>query len=96
MSAVTAPVAGPALAIGCVLPPMAAAAPRQAALARAGMPIVVAGPLVEGHEMEFGGVVDGDRVRHVGPVGRARRNELLAGAAALVFPRRTLSRSASS
>jgi len=52
----------------------------------AGMPIVLAGPIVEGHELELGSVVDGDRVRHAGPVGQAQRNELLAGAAALVFP----------
>jgi glycosyltransferase involved in cell wall biosynthesis len=52
----------------------------------ASMPIVLAGPLVEGFELALDGAVDGDHVRHVGPVDHATRDELLAGAAALVFP----------
>ena len=52
----------------------------------AGMPLVLAGPLVEGDELSLEGVLDGERVRHVGAVDHATRNELLAGAAALVFP----------
>jgi glycosyltransferase involved in cell wall biosynthesis len=54
----------------------------------AGMPLVLAGPLVEGDELALDGVVDGERVRHVGAVDHATRNELLAGAAALLFPAR--------
>jgi len=50
------------------------------------MPLVLAGPLVEGDELSLEGVLDGERVRHVGAVDHATRNELLAGAAALVFP----------
>ena len=52
----------------------------------AGMPIVLAGPLVEGFELALDGAVDGEHVRHVGAVDHATRDELLAGAAALVFP----------
>jgi glycosyltransferase involved in cell wall biosynthesis len=52
----------------------------------AGMPIVLAGPLVEGDEVALDAVLDGERVRHVGAVDHATRDELLAGAAALVFP----------
>lgn len=52
----------------------------------AGMPIVLAGPEVEGHDVDLAAHVDGDRVRHVGPVDHATRDALLAGAAALLFP----------
>jgi LmbE family N-acetylglucosaminyl deacetylase/glycosyltransferase involved in cell wall biosynthesis len=52
----------------------------------AGMPIVLAGPLVAGHEIELDALVDGDRVRYLGAVDHATRDELLASAAALVFP----------
>jgi glycosyltransferase involved in cell wall biosynthesis len=52
----------------------------------AGMPIVLAGPLVEGHELDLEAVLDGERVRHVGPVDHATRGALLAGAGALLFP----------
>ncbi|MGI8802295.1 MAG: glycosyltransferase family 4 protein [Solirubrobacteraceae bacterium] len=52
----------------------------------AGMPLILAGPLVEGHEPAFDAILDGERARHVGPVDHATRDGLLAGAAALVFP----------
>jgi len=52
----------------------------------ADMPIVLAGPLVEGQELDLDAMLDGDRIRHVGPVDHATRDELLAGAAALVLP----------
>jgi glycosyltransferase involved in cell wall biosynthesis len=60
-------------------------------LARAaGMRLVLAGPLEEEHEdffrREVGPHLDGRRAEYVGPVGVARRNELLAGAAALLYP----------
>jgi glycosyltransferase involved in cell wall biosynthesis len=51
----------------------------------ASMPIVLAGPLVEGHELDLEAVLDGERVRHVGPVDHAARDALLAGAGALLF-----------
>lgn len=53
--------------------------------AAAGMPIVLAGPLVEGHELDLEAVLDGERVRHLGPVDHATRDALLAGAGALLF-----------
>jgi len=57
------------------------------AVARAaGMPIVIAGPAVEGHEQMLDAVLGGERVHHAGAVDHATRNTLLAGAAALVFP----------
>lgn len=52
----------------------------------AGMPLVLAGPLVEGHDLGLEDHLDGDRVRWVGRVDAAERNRLLAGAAALLFP----------
>lgn len=51
----------------------------------AGMPLILAGPLVEGHDLDLASAVDGDRIRWVGRVGPAERNRLLAGAAALLF-----------
>lgn len=51
----------------------------------AGMPLILAGPLVEEHGLDLTSVVDGERVRWVGRVGPAERNRLLAGAAALLF-----------
>ena len=50
------------------------------------LPIVLAGPLEEGAEGILEGALDGDRVRHVGPVDHATRDTLLCGAAALLFP----------
>ncbi|MEJ7892342.1 MAG: glycosyltransferase family 4 protein [Solirubrobacteraceae bacterium] len=51
----------------------------------AGMPLILAGPRDEEHDLDLDAVVDGDRVRWVGRVGPIERNRLLAGAAALVF-----------
>ncbi|MEJ7783749.1 MAG: glycosyltransferase family 4 protein [Solirubrobacteraceae bacterium] len=50
-----------------------------------GMPLVLAGPEVAGHDLGLA-ALDGERIRYVGQVGHAERNRLLAGAAALVFP----------
>ena len=60
--------------------------PREAvAVARsAGMPLVVAGPDVEG----LAGTLTGTGVTYVGPVSAPERNRLLAGAAALLYPLR--------
>jgi glycosyltransferase involved in cell wall biosynthesis len=60
--------------------------PREAvAVARAaGMPLVVAGPDVEG----VAGSLGDPGVTYVGPVGAPERNRLLAGAAALLYPLR--------
>jgi glycosyltransferase involved in cell wall biosynthesis len=52
----------------------------------AGLPIILAGPEVEGYDVDVRAHVDGDRVRHVGPVDHAGRDALLAGAAAHHFP----------
>jgi glycosyltransferase involved in cell wall biosynthesis len=51
-----------------------------------GLPLVLAGPPSDYYEQEVAPLVDGDEVSFVGPVDTERRNELLAGAAALVFP----------
>lgn len=51
-----------------------------------GLPLVLAGPPGDYFDLEVAPLVDGVEVSFVGPVGRQRRNELLAGAAALVFP----------
>jgi glycosyltransferase involved in cell wall biosynthesis len=51
-----------------------------------GMPLVMAGPGSEHFDTEVAPLVDGERVRHLGPVSVEERNELLAGAAALLFP----------
>jgi glycosyltransferase involved in cell wall biosynthesis len=50
------------------------------------LPLVLAGPSTEWFEAEVLPAVDGDLIRYVGPVDAAGRNELLAGAAALLFP----------
>ncbi|UTI64366.1 glycosyltransferase family 4 protein [Paraconexibacter antarcticus] len=52
----------------------------------AGMPIILAGPEVEGEAHGLEPHLDGDRVQWVGPVDHATRDQLLAGAAALLFP----------
>jgi len=73
------------LFLGRMLPdkgPLDAVAIAQAA----GMPIVLAGPLVDGEDAGLDAVVDGGRVRHVGAVDHRTRNALLAGAGALLFP----------
>lgn len=52
----------------------------------AGMPIVLAGPHAEDRDPELEAALEGEGVQYVGPVGHARRDALLSGAAALVFP----------
>ncbi len=52
----------------------------------AGLPIILAGPEVEGEDHHIGPHLDGERVRWIGPVDHATRDRLLAGAAALLFP----------
>jgi glycosyltransferase involved in cell wall biosynthesis len=54
----------------------------------AGRRIILAGPLVEGHDAGLDDQVDGDRVQYVGRVDHATRDTLLAGAGALLFPLR--------
>ena len=50
------------------------------------MALVLAGPGGEWFDAEVAPRVDGERVRYLGPVDVAQRNELLAGAGALLFP----------
>lgn len=50
------------------------------------MPLVLAGPGGDHFDAVVGPEVDGDRIRYAGRVDARRRNELLAGAAALLFP----------
>jgi glycosyltransferase involved in cell wall biosynthesis len=50
------------------------------------MPLVMAGPGGDHFDAEVAPHVDGERVRHVGPVNVEQRNALLANAAALLFP----------
>lgn len=52
----------------------------------AGLPLVLAGPPSDYFTSDVAPLVDGVEVRFVGAVDRERRNELLAGAAVLVFP----------
>ena len=52
----------------------------------AGLPIVLAGPGNDYFDAHVRPLVDGDRVRWVGPVDTAGRDALLGGAAALVYP----------
>jgi glycosyltransferase involved in cell wall biosynthesis len=54
----------------------------------AGMPLVLAGPSENGFEETVAPRVDGEQVRYVGRVAPAERDQLLAGAAALVYPLR--------
>jgi glycosyltransferase involved in cell wall biosynthesis len=51
-----------------------------------GMPLVMAGPSTEWFDAAVRPAVDGDLVRYLGPLDPAGRNELLTGAAALLFP----------
>ena len=58
---------------------------------RAGLPIVLAGEPQQAKEQKYfqeniQPLIDGDRVRHIGPVNHAQKNELLRHAAALIFP----------
>ena len=50
------------------------------------MPLVLAGPSTEWFEAEVRPDVDERLIRYLGPIDPAGRNELLAGAAALLFP----------
>jgi glycosyltransferase involved in cell wall biosynthesis len=52
----------------------------------AGMPLVLAGPVEDDHDLLAHPDIDGDGIRYVGRVGPQERNRLLAGAAALLFP----------
>ena len=52
-----------------------------------GMPLLLAGPADEGYyRCEVAPLVDGRWVRYLGPVGAEERNQVLAHAAALLFP----------
>lgn len=51
-----------------------------------GLPLILAGPPSDYFYEEVAPLVDGVGVSFVGPVGSERRNQLLAGAAALIFP----------
>lgn len=57
---------------------------------RAGRPLVIAGNIPDAHRAFFAAHVephiDGVRVRYIGPVDDARKNELLGSAAALLMP----------
>lgn len=55
---------------------------------RAGMPLVLAGPAEDGFDEVVAPQIDGRQIRYVGRVELAERDELLAGAAALVYPLR--------
>jgi glycosyltransferase involved in cell wall biosynthesis len=50
------------------------------------MPLVMAGPSTEWFEAEVRPAVDGELIRYLGPIDPTGRNELLAGAAVLLFP----------
>jgi glycosyltransferase involved in cell wall biosynthesis len=50
------------------------------------MPLVMAGPSTEWFEAEVQPEVDGRQIRYLGSIDPAGRNELLAGAAALLYP----------
>ena len=57
----------------------------------AGMPIILAGQAQEAKEesyfeKEIRPLIDGERVRYIGPVNHEQKNELLRNAAALIFP----------
>lgn len=52
-----------------------------------GMPLVLAGPVTDNYyTAQVAPLVDGRAVRYVGPVEPKRRNELLSGAAGLLYP----------
>ena len=50
------------------------------------MPLFMAGPSTDWFESEVRGSVDGELIRYLGPIDTAGRNELLGGAAALLYP----------
>ena len=64
--------------------------PREAIeIARAAnRPLILAGAADADYERELAPLVDGELIRHVGPVNARRRNELLGGAVALLLPLR--------
>jgi glycosyltransferase involved in cell wall biosynthesis len=51
-----------------------------------GLPLVMAGPSTEWFEREVRPSVDDELIRYLGPIDPAGRNELLRGAAALLYP----------
>jgi glycosyltransferase involved in cell wall biosynthesis len=53
---------------------------------QAGMPVVLAGPAEDGFDEHVAPLIDGQDVRYVGRVAPSERNQLLAGAAALLYP----------
>jgi glycosyltransferase involved in cell wall biosynthesis len=53
---------------------------------RAKMPLVLAGPAEDGFDEKVAPLIDGAEVRYVGRVAPPERDELLAGAAALLYP----------
>jgi glycosyltransferase involved in cell wall biosynthesis len=50
------------------------------------MPLIMAGPSTDWFESEIRPSVDGELIRYLGPIDTAGRNELLGGAAALLYP----------
>jgi glycosyltransferase involved in cell wall biosynthesis len=52
----------------------------------AGMPLVLAGPADDGFDETVAPLVDGEQIRYVGRVAPPERDQLLAGAAALLYP----------
>jgi glycosyltransferase involved in cell wall biosynthesis len=50
------------------------------------LPLVMAGPSTEWFEREVRPSVDGELIRYLGPIDTVGRNELLQGAAALLYP----------
>ncbi len=52
----------------------------------AGRPLILAGPAEDGYDIREEPAVDGEAIRWVGKVDVATRNQLLAGASALLFP----------
>ena len=57
-----------------------------AAARRVGMPLLLAGPESDFYRQCVAPLVDGEQVTYVGSVGVRQRNQLLAGAAALLYP----------
>ena len=53
---------------------------------QAGMPVVLAGPAEDGFDEHVAPLIDGQEVRYAGRVEPLERNQLLAGAAALLYP----------
>jgi glycosyltransferase involved in cell wall biosynthesis len=53
---------------------------------KVGMRLIIAGPPEEGFETDIAPLLDGPSMEYIGPVDACRRNRLLAGAAALLYP----------